>query len=557
MGTEWREDGEDWEAFLGHGDDLYVFPTPAHLAAFIRTSAPSTTCSTTRSGRPPPTCWSTSCRPTTTTASTSSACPTWSPRPADIWTLAALTDTSASSGRWPRSAGWTASRRCSTRPTGSRLPPLGQQAFIGRNGEKLWNEIGAVVAERWDEVIDALDAHRHHPGRRRRRAGQPGRGGRHQRGREDVRTTGRSRRSRRGARRGPGVLGRDRRRLPGDHGRRPHRLHPALLPGRRSGLPRREPSDPDLLLRRGSGELPDGGRHPHRLSTLEVWPEIRRRSPTATRRCSPAPRTPTARRSGQGLLEGPAAVDGKQLELAVELLIDAALERGDTETVEARRVVHPAGQPGRRDHPARPRPAAAVPAVRRRGRGLVRAGRPVRRHPGLGRPRGAEAGRQAGGFRPRGARATDRLSARRTRRSDPPGRSGRALIPLGPVRGRSNPAPETVIRTRVPGRIGVVTMVRQVTVIGSADVSSSTAVMTQSCPKYSTAPTRAGTPTGFSPAPSDLTVSCSGRSISRPRPPVVRGPPGRTRIGTLPSGLTATAPSAVPMNSAGTRHASR
>ena len=34
----WREDGEDWEAFLGHGDDLYVFPTPAHLAAFIRTS---------------------------------------------------------------------------------------------------------------------------------------------------------------------------------------------------------------------------------------------------------------------------------------------------------------------------------------------------------------------------------------------------------------------------------------------------------------------------------------------------------------------------------------
>ena len=34
----WREDGDEWEAFLGHGDDLYVFPTPAHLAAFIRTN---------------------------------------------------------------------------------------------------------------------------------------------------------------------------------------------------------------------------------------------------------------------------------------------------------------------------------------------------------------------------------------------------------------------------------------------------------------------------------------------------------------------------------------
>ena len=34
----WQEDGEEWEAFLGHGDDLYVLPTAAHLAAFIRTS---------------------------------------------------------------------------------------------------------------------------------------------------------------------------------------------------------------------------------------------------------------------------------------------------------------------------------------------------------------------------------------------------------------------------------------------------------------------------------------------------------------------------------------
>ena len=29
----WREDGEEWEAFLGHEDDLYAFPDPAHLAA--------------------------------------------------------------------------------------------------------------------------------------------------------------------------------------------------------------------------------------------------------------------------------------------------------------------------------------------------------------------------------------------------------------------------------------------------------------------------------------------------------------------------------------------
>src|SRR5699024_4982716 len=34
----WREDGEEWEAFLGEEDDLYAFSDSAHLAAFIRTA---------------------------------------------------------------------------------------------------------------------------------------------------------------------------------------------------------------------------------------------------------------------------------------------------------------------------------------------------------------------------------------------------------------------------------------------------------------------------------------------------------------------------------------
>ena len=34
----WREDGEEWEAFLGHEEDLYAFSDTAHLAAFVRTA---------------------------------------------------------------------------------------------------------------------------------------------------------------------------------------------------------------------------------------------------------------------------------------------------------------------------------------------------------------------------------------------------------------------------------------------------------------------------------------------------------------------------------------
>lgn len=37
----WREDGEDWEAMLGLDEDLYGFATPAELAAFLRSGAPN------------------------------------------------------------------------------------------------------------------------------------------------------------------------------------------------------------------------------------------------------------------------------------------------------------------------------------------------------------------------------------------------------------------------------------------------------------------------------------------------------------------------------------
>ncbi len=34
----WRDAGDEWEAFLGKDDDLYAFPTPADLVAFVRTN---------------------------------------------------------------------------------------------------------------------------------------------------------------------------------------------------------------------------------------------------------------------------------------------------------------------------------------------------------------------------------------------------------------------------------------------------------------------------------------------------------------------------------------
>jgi hypothetical protein len=41
---------------------------------------------------------------------------------------------------------------------GFDLLGMGESAFIGRAGEKLWTGIGRTVVARWDDVIDALDA---------------------------------------------------------------------------------------------------------------------------------------------------------------------------------------------------------------------------------------------------------------------------------------------------------------------------------------------------------------------------------------------------------------
>jgi hypothetical protein len=35
----WRDDGDEWEAFLGKDEDLYTFQTPADLVAFVRTNS--------------------------------------------------------------------------------------------------------------------------------------------------------------------------------------------------------------------------------------------------------------------------------------------------------------------------------------------------------------------------------------------------------------------------------------------------------------------------------------------------------------------------------------
>ena len=152
----WREDGEEWEAFLGHGEHLYCFDDAAELAAFIRTVREHDLAE-----HP---AWSTV---------TGLAAPELEPDEAhcydivgvpelaagdpEVWTLSELNDTL----EMVRTLADVCELDTVTEVLDSApvlaLLAAGPVSFQGKDGVRRWSELGAVLASRWDEVLDALD----------------------------------------------------------------------------------------------------------------------------------------------------------------------------------------------------------------------------------------------------------------------------------------------------------------------------------------------------------------------------------------------------------------
>lgn len=331
---QWLEDGEEWEAFLGHGDDLYVFPSPAHLAAFIRSSDEHDLIDHPE--------WDTAAellvdelRPDDDHVFDIVGVPDLVAEIPDIWTLAALTDTISIVRSLADVCDLEVVDEILGAADGFAVLPLGQTAFTGRNGEKLWNEMGAVIAERWDEVIDAIDAIVKTP----------------EIDAEELTST----RAELAAISAVDKTGETVE--PEEDQERDEDLEfwdetgvdcLEITVGDRTGYTLRcylgdEPvflaENHRIKVYSSAEELENylmTADVTHRLSTLEVWPEIRTAVTDGEAAVLAGPEN-TYRLDGlaDALKGGPEEVDGKQLELAVELLIDGALERGDEETVEA------------------------------------------------------------------------------------------------------------------------------------------------------------------------------------------------------------------------------
>ncbi|MGH3875602.1 MAG: primosomal protein [Actinophytocola sp.] len=152
----WREDGEEWEAFLGHEDDLYAFPDAAHLAAFVRT--------VTEHDLADHPAWDVvpelsvpELLPDDSHTYDLVGVPELAAEEPDTWTIGELADIITIVRSLADVCELDEVHEVLNSAAGFSVLEQGTFPFTGREGEKLWTDLAETIAERWDEVLDAID----------------------------------------------------------------------------------------------------------------------------------------------------------------------------------------------------------------------------------------------------------------------------------------------------------------------------------------------------------------------------------------------------------------
>jgi hypothetical protein len=152
----WREEGEEWEAFLGHDEDLYAFPDAAHLAAFVRTVEEHDLVD-----HP---AWSVvpglsvaELMPDEAHQYDLVGVPELVSEEPDTWTVGELADIVAIVRSLANVCDLEVVHEVLDAAQGFSQLSQGTFPFTGRDGERLWTDLAETISERWDEVLDALD----------------------------------------------------------------------------------------------------------------------------------------------------------------------------------------------------------------------------------------------------------------------------------------------------------------------------------------------------------------------------------------------------------------
>jgi hypothetical protein len=152
----WREDGEEWEAFLGDDDALFGFPEVAQLAAFVRTVREHDLID-----HP---AWSVvpdltvaELTPEETQTYDVIGVPEIAAEDPDQWTIGELQEITDMVRSIADVCELDVVHEVLDSAPGFGMLRQGTLPFTGREGSRLWTQLVKVVAERWDDVVDALD----------------------------------------------------------------------------------------------------------------------------------------------------------------------------------------------------------------------------------------------------------------------------------------------------------------------------------------------------------------------------------------------------------------
>ncbi|OZM77636.1 primosomal protein [Pseudonocardia sp. MH-G8] len=152
----WREDGEEWEAFLGDDDALFAFPEVAQLAAFVRT--------VTEHDLVDHPAWSVvpdltvaELTPEDTQRYDIVGVPEIVAEDPDTWTVGELSEITEIVRSIADVCELDTVTDVLDAAPAFALLRQGTLPFAGREGMRLWTQLVETIAQRWDDVIDALD----------------------------------------------------------------------------------------------------------------------------------------------------------------------------------------------------------------------------------------------------------------------------------------------------------------------------------------------------------------------------------------------------------------
>jgi hypothetical protein len=158
----WREDGDEWEAFLGDDDELFAFTDVAALVGFARSTGGHDLVDHPAwpvvAHLPAP-----DLVPEDAHRYDLIGVPELVSDPPDTWVIGELADVVAMLRSLADVCGLDRVHEVLDAAPAFDMLQGGTLAFGGRDGEKRWNEMCTVIAERWDEVLDELDQLVHTP----------------------------------------------------------------------------------------------------------------------------------------------------------------------------------------------------------------------------------------------------------------------------------------------------------------------------------------------------------------------------------------------------------